>query len=131
FANPQRSKHRKAESTHFQALSAFWTGRARKSIALPVPQSNDPIIEPLHVPPRTSPMWLSPITIICLEGCIEVDNPLRIDEDLSDYVLIGLRKTQPLRGTREGCHYHERVRSLNTIALSWPSNEVQVGKFQK
>ncbi len=51
-------------------------------------------------------MWLSPFTIICSGGCIEVDNPLRIDEDLSDNAPNRLRKTQPLRYIHKELLYH-------------------------
>ena len=54
-------------------------------------------------------MWLSPKHIICLAGCIAVDNSLRIDEDLSDKALPGLRKQQAIHMSLTSPGKHDTI----------------------
>jgi len=55
-----RENHKKTGKRYFDAFSGLQTTGERKEFAV-VPQDNDPCVEPLYVPPRTSPTWLSPI----------------------------------------------------------------------
>ena len=46
--------HKKTGKRYFDAFSGLQTTGERKEFAV-VPQDNDPCVEPLYVPPRTSP----------------------------------------------------------------------------
>ena len=51
---------KKTGKRYFERFSGPQTTGERKESAV-VPQDHDPCVEPLYVPPRTSPTWLPPV----------------------------------------------------------------------